>query len=98
MQTETRFKKGSVSKIWEAFLSQLTQDPELASGVVTWQTWTGEPEDTTEVSFDELPALRLTPSAGQFAWTDETRYEGPFVLTLELGVPSTRAQDLFDFW
>jgi hypothetical protein len=98
MVGETRFKPGRISALWERFKLQLQSDPELASGVATWQMWDGNEEDTADVSYDMLPLLRLTPSAGGFAWTDETRYAGPFVMTFDIGVPSTRAADLFDFW
>jgi hypothetical protein len=95
---DSPFPRGQLSTLWDAITLQLTTDPILSGGVEEWQLWSGDQEDVMPVAFNRLPALRLTPSSGQFAWSDETSFEGTMILTFELAVPGTRAGDLMDFW
>jgi hypothetical protein len=96
--SESPFPQGQLRTLWEAITLQLTSDPILSGGVQEWQLWTGDTEDVMPVPFIALPALRLTPSGGQFRWSDELSFEGTMILTFDLAVPGTRASDLMDFW
>jgi hypothetical protein len=95
---ESPFPQGQLRTLWEAITIQLTSDPILSGAVQEWQLWSGTPEDVMPVSFQSLPALRLTPSGGQFKWGDELSFEGTMILTIDLAVAGTRATDLMDFW
>ena len=88
------------SKAYDLAVRTLKADPVLQASVITWQLWEGldEREDTRPIVWDDLPAVRITPTLGQSEWQDNVSHRVPLILTVEMYVAGTRAVHLFDLW
>jgi len=94
---DSPFPEGSYTELWDAIIRKAQNDPAL-SRVKTFQSWLGGPMQITPLTLTQLPALRITPAAGQFVWVDECRFGGEFVLRIRISVKGTDVSHLFNFW
>lgn len=100
MVEQSPWPESNFSKALDLALRQLRTDPTLQASGITWQTWSGldDREDTRPFTWDDLPAIRVTPTLGQAEWNDNVSHRFPLVLTFDLYVRGTRIQALFDLW
>jgi hypothetical protein len=92
------FPASNPSKVWDVLVDALRRDPVLKSAVDTWQVLDGSEADLLEPSDEDMPLLRLEPTAGQGMWLDESSHQYTIPIRFTLGVASTDVRILWDFW
>jgi hypothetical protein len=91
-------RKGVHRAVFRTLVQVLQSDPQLASYVKTWRTWTGDVDDANDPSIFELPWVRLSPIGDPEYMANVGQHAAPFTVKIETLQDGTRIDDPMDLY